>query len=126
MFRPYLISAVVIIILDAIQIMVNQKFHATLFKNVQKSPMKVRIVPSILVYVLMPFAVTYFAILQSKSLTDASIKGGLLGMSIFGVYDLTNFATLDGWTVEMAMMDILWGSVMFSITSAVGYYFITK
>ena len=126
MFRPYLISAVVIIILDAIQIMVNQKFHATLFKNVQKSPMKVRIVPAILVYVLMPFAVTYFAILQSKSLTDASIKGGLLGMSIFGVYDLTNFATLDGWTVEMAMMDILWGSVMFSITSAVGYYFITK
>jgi uncharacterized membrane protein len=126
MLRPYLISAVVIIILDAIQIMVNQKFHATLFKNVQKSPMKVRIVPAILVYVLMPFAVTYFAILQSKSITDASIKGGLLGMTIFGVYDLTNFATLDGWTVEMAIMDILWGSVMFSITSVVGYYFIMK
>ena len=124
MFRPYLISAVVIIILDAIQIMVNQKFHATLFKNVQKSPMKVRIVPAILVYVLMPFAVTYFAILQSKSITDASVKGALLGLTIFGVYDLTNLATLDGWTIEMAIRDILWGIIMFTITSVVGYYFI--
>jgi uncharacterized membrane protein len=126
MLRIYLISAVVMLILDAVQILVNRQFHAKLFKNVQKSPMKVRIVPAILVYILMPFAVTYFAILQSKSIKEAGLKGGLLGLTIFGVYDLTNLATLDGWTVEMAIMDISWGTVMFSITSAVGYYFITK
>ena len=126
MLRIYLISAVVMLILDAVQILVNRKFHAKLFKNVQKSPMKVRIIPAVLVYILMPFAVTYFAILQSKSLKEAGLKGGLLGFTIFGVYDLTNLATLDGWTVEMAIMDISWGTVMFSITSAVGYYFITK
>jgi uncharacterized membrane protein len=126
MLRIYLISAVVMLILDALQILVNRKFHAKLFKNVQKSPMKVRIVPAILVYILMPIAVTYFAILQSKSIKEAGLKGGLLGFTIFGVYDLTNLATLDGWTVEMAIMDISWGTVMFSITSAVGYYFITK
>jgi uncharacterized membrane protein len=126
MLRIYLISAVVMLILDAVQILVNRQFHAKLFKNVQKSPMKVRIVPAILVYILIPFAVTYFAILQSKSIKEAGLKGGLLGLTIFGVYDLTNLATLDGWTVEMAIMDITWGTVMFSITSAVGYYFITK
>jgi uncharacterized membrane protein len=126
MLRIYLISAVVMLILDALQILVNRQFHAKLFKNVQKSPMKVRIIPAVLVYILMPFAVTYFAILQSKSLKEAGLKGGLLGFTIFGVYDLTNLATLDGWTVEMAIMDISWGTVMFSITSAVGYYFITK
>ena len=124
MLRPLLISAVVMIILDALQIFANQKFHATLFKNVQKSPLKVRIIPAILVYVLMPFAVTYFAILQSKSITDAGVKGALLGLTIFGVYDLTNLATLDGWTIEMAIRDILWGILMFTITSVVGYYFI--
>ena len=124
MLRPLLISAVVMIILDALQIFANQKFHATLFKNVQKSPLKVRIIPAILVYVLMPFAVTYFAILQSKSITDAGVKGALLGLTIFGVYDLTNLATLDGWTIEMAIRDILWGIIMFTITSVVGYYFI--
>ena len=123
MLRPLLISAVVMIILDALQIFANQKFHATLFKNVQKSPLKVRIIPAILVYVLMPFAVTYFAILQSKSIQDAGLKGGLLGLTIFGVYDLTNLATLDGWTIEMAIRDIAWGIIMFSITSALGYYF---
>jgi uncharacterized membrane protein len=124
MLRPLLISAVVMIILDALQIFANQKFHATLFKNVQKSPLKVRIIPAILVYVLMPFAVTYFAILQSKSIKDAGLKGALLGLTIFGVYDLTNLATLDGWTIEMAIRDILWGIIMFTITSVVGYYFI--
>ena len=124
MLRPLLISAVVMIILDALQIFANQKFHATLFKNVQKSPLKVRIIPAILVYVLMPFAVTYFVILQSKSIKDAGLKGALLGLTIFGVYDLTNLATLDGWTIEMAIRDILWGIIMFTITSVVGYYFI--
>ena len=124
MLRPLLISAVVMIILDALQIFANQKFHATLFKNVQKSPLNVRIIPAILVYVLMPFAVTYFAILQSKSIKDAGLKGALLGLTIFGVYDLTNLATLDGWTIEMAIRDILWGIIMFTITSVVGYYFI--
>ena len=123
MLRPFLISAVVMIILDAIQIIVNQKFHATLFKNVQKSPLKVRIIPAILVYILMPLSVTYFAILQSKSIKDAGLKGALLGLTIFGVYDLTNLATLDGWTVEMAIRDISWGIIMFTITSVLGYYF---
>ena len=124
MLRPFLISAIIIIVLDAIQIIFNQKFHATLFKNVQKSPLKVRIIPAIFVYVLMPLSVTYFAILQSNSVKEAGIKGGLLGLSIFGVYDLTNLATLDGWTIEMAIMDISWGIIMFSITSALGYYFL--
>ena len=123
MLRIYLISAVVMLILDALQILVNQKFHAKLFKNVQKSPMKVRIIPAVLVYILMPFAVTYFAILQSKSIKEAGLKGGLLGLTIFGVYDLTNLATLDGWTIEMAIMDISWGTIMFMITSIAGYYF---
>ena len=123
MLRIYLISAVVMLILDALQILVNQKFHAKLFKNVQKSPMKVRIIPAVLVYILMPFAVTYFAILQSKSIKEAGLKGGLLGLTIFGVYDLTNLATLDGWTIEMAIMDISWGTIMFMITSVAGYYF---
>jgi uncharacterized membrane protein len=123
MLRIYLISAVVMLILDALQILVNQKFHAKLFKNVQKSPMKVRIIPAVLVYILMPFAVTYFAILQSKSIKEAGLKGGLLGLTIFGVYDLTNLATLDGWTIEMAIMDISCGTIMFMITSVAGYYF---
>ena len=109
--------------MDAMWLTSNYNYHSKLFESVQKSPMTVRLIPAALVYILIPLALYYFAIEPSKTEKDSVIKGGLLGLSMYGLYDLTNLATLKGWTTEMAIKDTLWGTFACATGSLIGFYF---
>jgi uncharacterized membrane protein len=123
MLRLVLIVSIVMLIMDSIWLSLQYTYNASIIKNVQKSVMKIRYIPAALVYVLMTTAVIYFAILQSKSLNESILKGALLGLCIYGVYDLTNLATFDNWTNRMAIQDIAWGTFLFGVLAGVGYKF---
>ena len=121
MIRIYLIVAVAILIMDSVWLSLQYDYNVNIIKNVQKSPMKIRYLPAALVYVILPIAVTYFAIMQSKSLKESMLKGALLGLSIYSVYDLTNLATFEKWTIRLALQDISWGTLLCSVAAGIGY-----
>jgi len=123
MFASILATTTSILIMDAFWLTLNYKYHDALFQSVQKAPMNVRLIPAVLVYILIPLALYYFAIQPSKSEKDAIIKGSLLGASMYGLYDLTNLATLKGWTTEMAIKDTLWGIFVCGSGALIGFYF---
>ena len=123
MIRSLLIVAVAMLLMDAIWLSFQYSYNATIIKNVQKSVMKMRYIPAALVYLIMPLAVTYLAIVPSKSIKESVQKGALVGVAMYGVYDLTNLATLDGWTTRMALQDIAWGTFLCSVTAGIGYKF---
>lgn len=126
MLYAFFYSAITILALDAVWLTVNYSAHEKLFTSVQKSAMKVRLIPALLVYVLIPGALTYFAIETSKSLKESVKKGALMGLSMYGLYDLTNLATLNGWTYEMFFKDTLWGTFVCAVGSGVGFYMTTR
>uniref|UniRef100_A0A6C0B827 DUF2177 family protein n=1 Tax=viral metagenome TaxID=1070528 RepID=A0A6C0B827_9ZZZZ len=123
MIRSLLIVAVAMLLMDTIWLSFQYSYNATIIKNVQKSVMKMRYIPAALVYLIMPLAVTYLAIVPSKSIQESVKKGALVGLAMYGVYDLTNLATLDAWTNRMAMQDIAWGTFLCSVTAGIGYKF---
>jgi uncharacterized membrane protein len=123
MLRLVLIVSIAMLIMDSVWLSLQYNYNASIIKNVQKSVMKIRYIPAGLVYVLMTTAVIYFAILQSKSLNESILKGALLGLCIYGIYDLTNLATFDNWTNRMAIQDIAWGTFLFGVIAGVGYKF---
>lgn len=45
--------------------------------------------------------------------------GALFGLVTYGIYDLTNFALLEKWTLTMTVVDMAWGSVICGLTSVV-------
>lgn len=45
--------------------------------------------------------------------------GAAFGLVLYGVYDLTNLAVLDKWTVRMTVVDIVWGSFLCGAVAAV-------
>jgi uncharacterized membrane protein len=94
-----------------------------LIKAVQHAPATVRIIPALLIYLILPAAVLYFAVSNTKDPIQAAIKGMLLGAFIYSVYDLTNLATLKAWTVEMTIIDTLWGSTLCAVASYIGARF---
>lgn len=70
---------------------------------------------AVLVYILIPAGVVLFvrpALGETASLGRAALTGALFGAILYGVYDLTNLATLERWTVRLAAVDIIWGSVL--------------
>jgi uncharacterized membrane protein len=42
---------------------------------------------------------------------------------MYGLYDLTNMATLKGWTYTMLVKDTTWGTFLCAAAAASGYYF---
>ena len=46
---------------------------------------------------------------RPDTLAMAVARSALLGLVAYGTYDLTNLATLKGWSVRMALADTAWG-----------------
>lgn len=47
--------------------------------------------------------------------------GALLGLAAYGTYDITNLATVKGWSVTVTIVDIVWGMLLTGVSAAVGY-----
>ena len=120
----YVVIAVglTILALDAAWLTFRAGYHSAFFKSVQGSPIVIRIVPAAVVYVLIPVAIAYLVLDHVKTIQEAGIKGAALGAAMYGLYDLTNYATLTKWTLEMTITDILWGTFVCSVGSMAGLW----
>jgi uncharacterized membrane protein len=123
MLKSVIIVALTMLFLDAIWLTLRRTYHETLIESIQGSPVTIRIIPAILIYILVPIAITYFVINESKSLNESVLKGGLFGFTLYALYDLTNLATFKRWTTEMAIIDSIWGLILCSSSAAAGFYF---
>jgi len=110
-----------LIAMDIVWLTFRRSYHESLFASIQKSPLTVRIVPAILVYVLVASALYYFVFMVGRASTsmEAAKLGALLGGSMYGLYDVTNYATLRGYTLEMTVVDTLWGMITCGVAAAV-------
>lgn len=48
--------------------------------------------------------------------------GAVLGFVAYGTYDLTNLATLRGFTPTIAVIDMAWGTVLTATSAAAGVF----
>ncbi|MEB0133823.1 DUF2177 family protein [Actimicrobium sp. CCC2.4] len=81
--------------------------------------------PAIVFYLLYVVGIVVFAVLpalDSNSWTKALMLGALLGLMAYGTYDLSNLATLDGWSPHFAMIDIAWGTSVTAISATLGFW----
>lgn len=80
--------------------------------------------PAVVFYLLFPIGLMIFAILpamKAGAFGSALLYGALLGAFAYMTYDLTNYATLRGWTLQLTLIDIGWGTFLCAATSAVAY-----
>ena len=81
-----------------------------MIKNIQGSKLKLRIIPTILCYLFLVSSLYYFIEMKNRKVIDAF----LLGLFIYGVYETTNYAILDKWNPYIALIDTLWGGILFA------------
>ena len=121
-FIPIVGMVGTVLVADAIWLTANMSYHTKLIEAIQKSPLLIRGAPAALVYVLIIATLYVFAVLESNSLKDAALRGAALGFAMYGLYDLTNYATLTNYTLQMTLKDMAWGTVLCSAVAAAGFY----
>ena len=110
---------VTMLVLDIIWLTATNATTRPMFAAIQGQPLKIRWIPTLAVYTIMVAALWYFAVSPSTNITDAMGRGAALGFSMFGLYDLTNYATLERYTLDFALTDMIWGTFLFTVTAAV-------
>lgn len=109
-----------LLVLDAVWLTANMAESRSMFAKIQGVPLTIRWAPAILVYILIVGAIWFFAVRETKTIQEAGLKGGLLGLSMYGVYDLTNYATLSKYPLMFAVTDMAWGTFLCASVAAVG------
>jgi uncharacterized membrane protein len=79
---------------------------------------------AVLFYMLFAAGVVMFVVapaLDGGSLRHVLIQGALFGFAGYAAYDLTNLATLKGWTVGVTVVDLAWGAVVTGLAASAGF-----
>lgn len=87
------------------------------------------LVAAVLFYLLFAAGLFLFVVqpaVASGSLLRAALLGAAFGLVAYGTYDLTNLATLKGFSPRLAAVDMAWGTVLTGIAAVAGYLALAK
>lgn len=109
--------AAVMLILDGIWIyLIAGNAFSSMVENIQGSAMKIRPAGAVVAYAAMILLFNQF-ITKESSGWDAF----LLGFLAYLIFDGTNYALIDNWDLKTAVVDSVWGSILFWLTYKIVY-----
>jgi uncharacterized membrane protein len=76
-------------------------------------------------YALFVLGLMIFAIIpgaKANNLIQTLQYGAMFGFFTYMTYDLTNMATLQGWSWTLTFADTLWGTVLSTLVALAGFY----
>jgi len=80
------------------------------------------LLPAIVFYLVYPVVLYALALAAGRdNIRSGVVHGALIGMLVYGGYELTNMATLPEWPLAMVLADTLWGTLLSGVTVFVGY-----
>ena len=74
------------------------------------------------VYLMLPLGVIWFVLprlSEANRLSSSALWGFVFGLFTYGIYDLTNYATLNGYSLRLVSVDMLWGGVICGVSTIV-------
>lgn len=116
----YLFAALIILAVDIIWLtaIARSIYVAEIGGLLKKSP---DLVAALAFYVLYVAGLTFFVLMPSfeaGSVVRAALTGAFFGLVAYATYDLTNLATLEGFTTRIALIDMGWGAGLTALASA--------
>ena len=73
------------------------------------------LLPSAIFYLMFTAGLVFLAVRPGQpelSLLNIALYGAVVGMLAYGTYDMTNWATLRGWSSTLSIVDTVWGTVL--------------
>jgi uncharacterized membrane protein len=114
-----IILTILILVIDCSYLYGIRNIFSKQIMDVQNSPLKMDFLAAVLCYVLIVFGLYYFIIREKKSVFEAF----MLGVVIYGIYELTTKALITNWRWQTVMLDSVWGGILFAIATAIFYQY---
>lgn len=99
-------ASILMFLLDLPWLMVSSPYVQGMVQRIQGSPVRLSYLPASLVYLALGYLV-----LQTEKPLDAFY----MGAATYAVYDFTNLATLKNYDLSFAVVDTLWGGILFAL-----------
>ena len=112
-------TAPVLLVLDYLWLgVIAKKFYRAQMGSLLRTD--VQLGPALLFYLLFITALLVLAVqpaLERESAGRAVLLGALLGLVAYGAYDLVNLATLRGFPLSVAIVDMAWGTAVSAVVA---------
>jgi uncharacterized membrane protein len=122
-FLAYAVVLAVFVIVDLIWLgLVAKSFYRSELGDLLLP--RPNLVAAAIFYLLFAAGIVLFVVepaAASGSLVRAVVFGALFGLVAYGTYDLTNLATMKGFSVRLAVVDMAWGAVLTGLAAAAGH-----
>ena len=112
-----IVASIVMLILDSLYLSSIGNMFSNLVVNIQRTALMIKPLGVILCYIVLILGFYYFILKDKRSPIDAF----LLGVFVYAVYELTNYATIKKWPVSLVLLDSVWGGVLFALTAIITY-----
>lgn len=106
-FTSILLAAGLLIAVDTIYLSTVGRYATAMFAKIQGSPVRFNYLAAVIVYLALAYLLT-------RPFVDSWKTAMGLGAAVYAVYDFTNLATLEDYSVQFAMIDTVWGGVLFA------------
>jgi len=116
--NSFIVSSILLVLVDSIYLyFIGKPVFDKTVAAIQNSSLVVNIAPAIFTYILMAILLNYFIISVNKSPFDAFI----LGFCTYGIFDFTNLAIFKNYNFKTAIIDTLWGAILFFVVTFITY-----
>ena len=117
-----LIASIIFLIIDVIWLsFATKSFYRPLIGNLLSD--KPVMWAAALFYILYVFGMALVVIqpcIDSASLFRTIYTGFIFGLVAYGTYNLTNMATIKGWSTKVVFVDMIWGGSLTAFSSYFG------
>lgn len=122
-FVSFLVALAVIVILDGLWLgaLARDFYRERLGQMLRDQPIWIA---AILFYPVHAIGIAVFAVplaINGGSWPYALLYGALFGFCVYAAYDLTNLATLRGWSTTLTLVDLAWGTTVTAVATIVAY-----
>jgi uncharacterized membrane protein len=117
--KEFVLIFVLFIVIDVFWLKFYMKdVYEKLIKDIQGTEMKIRIYSALFVYVCMTILLLKF---RNNNILDMF----LLGLLTYGIYDFTNYALFTKFDFKTALVDMLWGGLLFALVAKLTNFIVT-
>jgi uncharacterized membrane protein len=116
------------LLIDAPYLYLSKDLYLSAIKAISGSGFTNRYYSAILVYIALAIGVAVLAVPNIRTsswntlVLDSLKWGGVFGLAAYATFGFTVHFMFDDWTLRIAVMDTIWGTILCSLTAGVVAY----
>jgi uncharacterized membrane protein len=124
LFVQFAATLVAMVVIDAVWLgVVMRGFYQAQLGPLMREPI---LWPAAIVFYVLYAAVLTALVTATGArwtgFSGAVMTGALVGLAAYGTYDFTNLATLKGFPVALAAVDLAWGTALTALVAGIGWW----